>query len=75
MEMQPVESSNIHSIGYDPATRTMRIAFRDRKNGATRLYEYQGVSPVEHAALIKADSVGGHFHAHVRHRYIGTRVE
>lgn len=72
--MQPVESSNIGAIGYDPDTLTMHIEFRGKNGKPPRLYEYQGVSPVQHAALLKADSVGSHFHAHIRNRFTGTRV-
>ena len=55
MEMQPVESSNIQSIGYDPAQSVMHVAF---KSGGT--YAYHGVQPHQHAGLMSAPSIGGH---------------
>lgn len=58
--MSPVKSSQIHSIGYDPATQTMAIQFHG-KNGPGSLYHYANVSPEKHAEFIKADSIGIHF--------------
>lgn len=55
MEMQPVESSNIQSIGYDPAQSVMHVAF---KSGG--VYAYHNVAPHQHQALMSAQSVGGH---------------
>lgn len=57
----PVKSSNISAIGHDPETKTLHVAF---SNG-TR-YVYHDVDAEKHAALMKADSVGSHFHAHIR---------
>ena len=77
MEMRPVTSSQIHSIGHDPETQTLRIQFKDRTNkkGETipgGVYEYTDVPDHVHAGLLAADadekqSVGGHF----RQRVIG----
>ena len=60
MERQPVTSSSIKSIGY--ADGVMHIEF---KNG--RVYSYTGPKVHEHyEQLLKADSIGKHFGAHVR---------
>jgi len=40
MVMQPVTSTNVLAVGYEPATRTMRVAFRS--GGA---YDYYDVNP------------------------------
>lgn len=56
MTMQPVESSNIHSVGYDAATETMRVRFRSGKT-----YDYPGTKPDEHTRFMEAKSKGGHF--------------
>ena len=63
MEMEPVDSSYLKAVGYDPIERLMRIEF---KGGAT--YDYPGTLPHEHQALMDAPSRGKHFHAHVRGR-------
>lgn len=62
MELTPVKSSNIEAVGYDAGAREMHVRFR---GGAT--YRYRDVAPELHQALIGAESVGKHFHAHVRH--------
>lgn len=64
MNMVPVESSNIKSVGYDPATRLMSVQFSD---GGT--YDYEGVEPHHHAAFMAAPSKGKHFHQHIRGKF------
>ncbi len=72
IQMTPVTSSQVHSIGYDPETLTLHVRFHDRTNkktdavirGAT--YAYAAIEPELHEALINAESIGGHFHTHVR---------
>ena len=56
MEMKPVTSSQIESIGHDPATNTMAIKF---KGGG--LYHYANVKPEQHQQLLGAESIGSHF--------------
>jgi len=48
MEHKPITSSNIATVGYDPATRTMEVTF---KSGST--YAYENVSP-EQVTLLKS---------------------
>lgn len=40
MNMQSVTSTNVAAVGYDPATRTMRVAFQ-----SGGLYDYYNVDP------------------------------
>ncbi len=61
---QPVTSSHIKSIGYDPETKTMEVAF---VNGSS--YAYDGVKPALHQALLAAPSVGKHFRANVHGKF------
>jgi hypothetical protein len=61
MQLTPVTSSAIKSIGYDAESRTMHVEFNSGK-----VYSYSDVSPEKHAALLAADSIGGHFSKHVR---------
>jgi hypothetical protein len=53
MEMTPVTSSQVESVGYDEKTKTMQVQF---KRGG--LYEYSDVTPEIHERLITADSIG-----------------
>jgi hypothetical protein len=61
MTLEPVQSSNIKAIGYEPATSTLAVQFH---SGTT--HEYAGVTPAEHAAFMAAPSKGKHFHKHIR---------
>lgn len=61
MNRQPVVSSNIRSVGHDPATNTMHVEFN---NGG--VYEYEGVTTEKHAALMKSGSIGSHLHQHIK---------
>lgn len=40
MNMQPVTSTNVAAVGYDAATRTMRVAFQ-----SGGVYDYFDVNP------------------------------
>jgi hypothetical protein len=70
MTMEPVESSNLKEVGYDPDTQVLRVKFH---NGG--LYEFDGVSEEKHAALMAADSKGRHFMTHIRHHHEYRRIE
>lgn len=48
MHMQVVQSSNVHSVGYDEASRAMRVQFQ-----AGGLYEYAGVNPDLYASMLR----------------------
>lgn len=67
--MTPVRSSNIEAVGYDQPTRVLTVRF---KSG--QAHAYDGVSPEHHAALMRAESVGKHFHAHIRSAFASRRV-
>lgn len=61
MQMETVDSSNVHSIGYDPETQTLAVQFH---SGHTS--EYPDTTPEQHAAFMAAPSKGQHFHRHIR---------
>lgn len=61
VQMQPVKSSNIAAVGYDPDGQTLHVAFN---TGST--YTHSDVTPEMHAAFISASSVGSHYHQHFR---------
>lgn len=64
MQMQPVQSSNIAAIGYDPATSDLLVEFH---NGST--YRYYGVPANVFDDLQNAGSVGRYFMASIRNSY------
>lgn len=64
----PVEkSSNIAATAHDGSALFVKF-----KNGG--VFKYPGVSADEHQAMLKADSVGSHFHRHVKAKYSGSKV-
>lgn len=67
IDMQEVESSQIHSIGYDAETGTLAIRFRDRRtNLPTSLYHYSNVPTEAFEAFRDAESKGSHFGQHIK---------
>lgn len=61
MTRTPVKSSNIKSIGYEPASKKLHVEFQSGD-----VHEYANVPPAKHAALMKAKSIGKYFHREVR---------
>ena len=69
MIRQPVRSSDLKSVGFDASTRTLEIEFQDGS-----IYQYDGVPPAIHAALMQASSHGSYFHRSIKERYRYRRV-
>jgi hypothetical protein len=69
IELLPVKSGNINSVGYSAEHQLLRILF---KNGA--LYQYTNVPPEAYEQLVKADSVGSVFARTIRNFYKYTRM-
>lgn len=70
MQRVPVQSSNIASIGYDPAHYLLEIEFLD---GA--VYQYARVPSHIHQGLMDAESKGGFFARWIRDQYPTTRLD
>lgn len=66
---QPVDSSSLASVGYDPTSQTLEVEFR---NGG--VYRYFGVPVSVCEALLSASSKGGFLVAEVRHQFPYVRV-
>lgn len=64
IEMIPVTSSNIESIGYDEGTQILRIRFL---TGA--VYEYKNVPIMEFEQLKNAPSVGSYLNRNIARGY------
>lgn len=73
MDMTPVSSSQIHSLGYDADARKLRVRFL--KNGAPGVtWEYDDVPQAEFDALSSAASVGRYFGQQIKNQYTGRQV-
>jgi len=61
MKRATVQSSNITSVGYDPAASTLEIEFH-----SGGVYQYFEVPREVHDGLMKAASKGSYFHRHIK---------
>lgn len=69
MQRLPVESSDIVSIGYDPADKILEVEFQ-----GGRVYHYRDVDADIYAQFMRADSYGTFFFAHINGRYRYEKV-
>lgn len=77
IQMHPVDSSQIHSIGHDAETATLAIRFKS-KAGAGSLYHYANFPTAEFEAFKSAESIGAHFGKFIKpaiEKYPFTKVE
>ncbi|HEX7186251.1 MAG TPA: KTSC domain-containing protein [Thermoanaerobaculia bacterium] len=70
MRRQPIESSAISSVGYDPRSEVLEVEF---SSGA--VYDYYEVPPRVYRALLKAPSKGQYVSRRIRDRYPFERRE
>lgn len=61
--MTPVKSSQVASIGYNAATKTLAVTFT---RGPSTVYQYPGVDPKMHADFLAAESIGTFFGKHIK---------
>ena len=69
VRLQDVESSQIHSIGYDPETQTLAIRFTrgyGENRGPGSLYHYSNVPQDVYDAFLAAESKGKYFGQHIK---------
>ena len=70
MNRIPVSSSNITSVGYDPATQSLEVKFIH-----DGIYRYLGVPRSIYDALMAADFHGDYFDRYVKKaRYIYQKI-
>ena len=70
MNRQTVQSSNIHSVGYDSVNQLLEIEFHSGS-----VYKYHFVPSETHQNLMKAGSKGNFFHSNIRDKYRYKRVK
>lgn len=69
MNMKPVSSSNLKSIGYDSANMVLYVQFL---NGST--YKYLNVPKSRYDGLLNASSKGQYLHYYIKGAYTYRRV-
>ena len=68
MDMIPVSSSNLVSVGYDMSTSTLRIKFH------SGMYDYYNVPEDVFEGLLNASSKGKYHHAYIKNSYRYRKV-
>ena len=66
VEMIPVASSNVHSLGHDAAKGELFVRFKT----SDAPYVYAGVDVALKDAIARADSVGGELHKRITGRHL-----
>jgi hypothetical protein len=69
VELLPVKSGNINSIGYNKEHQLLRILF-----GNGSLYQYYDVPPEIYENLVKSESIGSAFARTIRNFYKYVRL-
>ena len=69
--LTPCTSTLIHSYGFCPETRTLRVQFND-KGKPGPIWDYAGVTPEKHAEMQDAASIGRYFGKEIRPAFAGT---
>jgi len=64
MVRQPVSSSNLRSVGYDPGASILEIEFQDGS-----VYQYFEVPSKTYAGLMRADSKGSYLHENIKDQF------
>lgn len=68
MERQPVESSNLVSVGYDEITSTLEIEFR------SGIYQYFNVPYHIYEELMSSSSAGTYHHQNIKNAFEYNRI-
>ena len=64
IDMTPCKSTAVRAFGYDPATKTLAVAFNGGKT-----YRYEGVPPAIAAGLPEAKSIGKYLARNVTSKF------
>lgn len=73
----PVESSQIHAMGYDAETQTLAVQFKKKDGSPGGVYHYADVPDDAWQELRDAPSIGSHFYKNIKPRsdiYPFTRI-
>ena len=70
MRREPVSSSNVRTVGYDPSSSTLEIEFN-----SGGVYQYSGVPAHVHTSLLSSGSVGSYFASQIKDVYSYVKVQ
>jgi KTSC domain len=69
VNITPVESTTLATVGYDEARELLRLEFRSQA-----IYQYLGVPAIVHHGLLSAPSKGSYFNRSIRGRFPYQRL-
>jgi hypothetical protein len=69
MIRQPVQSSNINSVGFDSDDNTLQIKFN-----SGGIYNYYNVPKRVYTTMLAAPSKGKYFHKNIKGKYKFTEI-
>lgn len=69
MEREPVSSSNLVSVGYEPESETLEVEFK-----STGVYQYFNAPSFMHERLMSADSIGTFFNVEIKNAFPCSKV-
>lgn len=72
--MQPVTSSNVHSVGRCDGGH-LWVCFKGADGGPGRTYRYDGAADAHHDAMLASDSVGRYFYSLIKGKVDGSRID
>lgn len=70
LRMLNVDSSNIHSVGYEGDSKTLVVRFH-----SGTVYSYAGVKPAIALAFMEAESHGSYFHTNIKDRFDAEKID
>ncbi|TSD67796.1 KTSC domain-containing protein [Inquilinus sp. KBS0705] len=71
MHRQQVQSSALQSVGYDAATNTLELEFKEHSG----VWQYLNVKPQTFRRFIKSDSLGRFFVTKIKGKYPEFKIE
>jgi hypothetical protein len=69
MQREPVSSSNLLSVGYNPESETLEVEFKN-----SSVYEYYNVPQFMYERLMQAGSIGSFFNTEIKNSYACSKV-
>ncbi|MGE0154556.1 MAG: KTSC domain-containing protein [Reyranellaceae bacterium] len=70
MHRDPVHSSSLNSVGYDPKRQILEVEFADGD-----VYQYFDVPRQTYEAFLQAESVGQYMNCQIKQRHRYRRLE
>ncbi len=64
--LQPIESSQLHSIGHHAESNVLAIQFKNKDGSPGSIYHYENFDAKQFEEFKSAESIGSHFYKHIK---------